>query len=405
MSERKKSGNNRNGNFYGAPDQSPGRRINDIGNVTPSRQQSFEDTQPYNIGGQQQYRQQNYNRQFQRPASPDQQYQGQPYQQGQPYPGQQYPGQQPPPQNNYYGNQQPYPYGGQYYPPRNEEPEEKHGSKATLILIIVTLVLILGIAGGGILFLLKKEDGSNKTSSGSNAAAAASESSAETEADTTDEATTEEESTEVKPDFVEVPKVVGSEITVARLKFEEAGITAAEEYEFSDKVKKDYVISQSIPEGTKVSSDTEIVIVISKGSKNGDLIVVPDVTGLNYTAAAEKLEKLKLKCIVDEKRDDPSVGSGTVISQNIAPKNKVQKGTAVHLVISSGDTATMSRTGTVVTEETALNIRKGPSYDAEIIGTLDRGETITITAESGNWYFIEHNGIQGYVSRDYIRID
>lgn len=408
MSDKKKNGNYRSGDFYGAPNQPAGNyRRNDIGNVQPGSPQSFEATQAYNIGSQQQYRPQQDNRQFQHPANPQQQ----PYSGQQPY--QQYPGQQPP-QNNYYGGQPPYgqppypPYGSQYYPQNNNEPEEKGGSKVTMILIIVTLLLILGIASAGIYMLLKKDDKDNSSSSpsGNNNAAAPVTIITTDEPDTqaATEATSEEGTTEEKPLFAEVPKVVGSEIAVARIKFERAGITAVEEYEFSDDVKKDYVISQSVPEGTKVSADTEVKIVISKGPESGDLIEVPNVVGSNYKDAAAKLEKLGLNVIIDEKKDDPSFNKDTVLSQKTAPKSKVKKGTAIHLVISSGEGSSAGRAGKVVTEETALNIRKEPSYEADIIGTLERGATIEITGESGNWYIIDYKGGKGYVSKDYVRI-
>ena len=58
-----------------------------------------------------------------------------------------------------------------------------------------------------------------------------------------------------------------------------------------------------------------------------------------------------------------------------------------------------------MTEETALNIRKEPSFTADIIGTLERGATIEIKGESGNWYIINCNGGKGYVSKDYVRVD
>ena len=416
MSDKKKGGSYRSGDFYGAPNQPAGNyRRNNIGNVQPGRPQSIEDTQPYNIGSQQQYRPQQDNRQFQRPAGQPQQpypgqqpYQGQPYQQ---YPNQQYPGQQPPPPNNYYGGQPPYgqqpypPYGNQYYP-QSSEPEEESGGKGTMILIIITLLIILAIAGTGIYILLKKNDENKGSNSSENIpAAVTSETLTERDTEPETEETSEEETTEEKPDFAEVPKAVGSEIAVVRIKFEKADIAIVEEYEFSDDVKKDYVISQSVPEGTQVKPGSEVKLVISKGSEKGDLIEVPDVTGTNYKDAAARLESAGLNVIVDEKKDGTSFKKDTVIMQKTAPKSKVAKGTAIHLVIAYGEDSSDKKTGKVVTEETALNIRKSPSFEGDIIGTLERGATIEITGESGNWYIIDFNGGKGYVSKDYIQVD
>lgn len=60
-------------------------------------------------------------------------------------------------------------------------------------------------------------------------------------------------------------------------------------------------------------------------------------------------------------------------------------------------------TGTVNTEKDPLNVRKSPSANAEIIGKLEKGSTVTIYAESGDWYEIEYNGGVGYVSKKYIK--
>lgn len=59
--------------------------------------------------------------------------------------------------------------------------------------------------------------------------------------------------------------------------------------------------------------------------------------------------------------------------------------------------------GTVNTEKDPLNVRKSPSANAEIIGKLEKGSTVTIYAESGDWYEIEYNGGVGYVSKKYIK--
>lgn len=60
-------------------------------------------------------------------------------------------------------------------------------------------------------------------------------------------------------------------------------------------------------------------------------------------------------------------------------------------------------TGTVNTEKDPLNVRKSPSTEAKIIGKIDKGSTVTIYSENGDWYEIEYNGGVGYVSKKYIR--
>lgn len=60
-------------------------------------------------------------------------------------------------------------------------------------------------------------------------------------------------------------------------------------------------------------------------------------------------------------------------------------------------------TGTVNTEKDPLNVRKSPSVNAEIIGEIEKGSTVTVYSESGDWYEIEYNGGAGYVLKKYIK--
>lgn len=61
------------------------------------------------------------------------------------------------------------------------------------------------------------------------------------------------------------------------------------------------------------------------------------------------------------------------------------------------------RTGRVTLTSGYLNIRNGPSTNAPAIGRAPNGATLTITEQVGDWYRILYNGIDGYVSRQYVR--
>ena len=62
------------------------------------------------------------------------------------------------------------------------------------------------------------------------------------------------------------------------------------------------------------------------------------------------------------------------------------------------------RTGRVTLTSGYLNIRNGPSTNAPVIATAPNGATLTITEQVGDWYRILYNGIDGYVSRRYVRV-
>lgn len=62
------------------------------------------------------------------------------------------------------------------------------------------------------------------------------------------------------------------------------------------------------------------------------------------------------------------------------------------------------RTGTVTTQSTALNLREQPSTSSQILAKIPKGAKIPIIGTDGNWYLTRYNGIQGYVSSDYVTL-
>ena len=62
----------------------------------------------------------------------------------------------------------------------------------------------------------------------------------------------------------------------------------------------------------------------------------------------------------------------------------------------------MGPTGRVTLTSGYLNIRNGPSTNAPVIGMAPNGAVVNITEQVGDWYRINYNGIDGYVSAQYI---
>ena len=52
----------------------------------------------------------------------------------------------------------------------------------------------------------------------------------------------------------------------------------------------------------------------------------------------------------------------------------------------------------------ALNVRSYPSTDSAVLTTLPQGTVATITGINKGWFQVTYNGVQGYVSPDYIEI-
>ncbi len=63
------------------------------------------------------------------------------------------------------------------------------------------------------------------------------------------------------------------------------------------------------------------------------------------------------------------------------------------------------RTATVVTEGGRLNIRLAPDLNAQIIGHIPNGSTVTVNGSNNGWYYIDYNGTQGYSYGAYIKLN
>lgn len=60
---------------------------------------------------------------------------------------------------------------------------------------------------------------------------------------------------------------------------------------------------------------------------------------------------------------------------------------------------------TAVVSDGPLNIRSGPGTNYERVGSLKKGTQVTILGEQDGWYQISANGVEGYVSAQYISTD
>ncbi len=64
-----------------------------------------------------------------------------------------------------------------------------------------------------------------------------------------------------------------------------------------------------------------------------------------------------------------------------------------------------TRTGTVVTGGSQLNIRSRPGMDAEVLTTVPNGTTLEVLGRWQNWYVVQYGDMVGYASRQYIEIN
>lgn len=73
-----------------------------------------------------------------------------------------------------------------------------------------------------------------------------------------------------KSETVKVPNIVNKKLSVALERLADAGLTAPDNpsYVYSDTVKKDYIVSQTVKAGTRVEVETEIGFTVSLGPKS-----------------------------------------------------------------------------------------------------------------------------------------
>lgn len=65
---------------------------------------------------------------------------------------------------------------------------------------------------------------------------------------------------------------------------------------------------------------------------------------------------------------------------------------------------TFPAVGIVVTESGKLNVRKKPNTSSTVLDRIPKGDVVTLTGYADDWYSVEYNGNNGYVSSDYIQI-
>ncbi|PEI50232.1 hypothetical protein CN635_26240 [Priestia aryabhattai] len=72
-------------------------------------------------------------------------------------------------------------------------------------------------------------------------------------------------------------------------------------------------------------------------------------------------------------------------------------------VQSSGTTAPPAESTTYTVTASTLNVRSGAGTNYASIGSVTKGQKLSVVSKSGSWYKINYNGRTGYVSSDYVQ--
>ena len=137
--------------------------------------------------------------------------------------------------------------------------------------------------------------------------------------------------------LVMVPKVVGRSERDAGFDLNQAGLRLGEVfYEYNDYSSRGIVTQQSRDPDIEVVAETPIDIWVSNG-RLPSRFQVPDVIGQSLSSAKRLLRQAGLRVGNIEFEINENLIPETVITQSIDPDSEVNKGTAIHLVVSELD--------------------------------------------------------------------
>jgi eukaryotic-like serine/threonine-protein kinase len=192
-------------------------------------------------------------------------------------------------------------------PPLEEEPARKRWPWVLLIL-----VLLLGIGGVG--YALSRGDGGGGSGDPTSSA----------------------------PATVPVPDLAGSSQADAEAQLTALGLTSTVVQAADDTVAAGDVVSTDPAAGTPVVVGESVTLTVSTGP---DAVQVPDVTGRTQEQARAQLTGAGLTVGDVTTSDDPSVDKGEVISTDPAGGTSQPRGTAVAIVVASGQVTVPDVTG------------------------------------------------------------
>jgi len=139
-----------------------------------------------------------------------------------------------------------------------------------------------------------------------------------------------------KKDVVEVPSLVGEEVSRAREILEERGLVFGVMGEnFSEEMPPGFILSQSPEEGLTVMRGRTVEVLVSLGQET---VMIPDVAGFKVPQAKILLERAGLVPFDEQEEISETVMKGDVIRTEPPAKERVERGTEVLVYVSLGRT-------------------------------------------------------------------
>lgn len=133
---------------------------------------------------------------------------------------------------------------------------------------------------------------------------------------------------------IEVPNLVGSNISAARRSMQEKGLhVIVRDSVYSETERIETILEQYPKEGKRLKPEGVVYVVVSIGSK---MVPVPSVVGSTFTEAYLTLRNSGLRGSVADSLYSESYQVNTVIRSSPSVGSKIEKGKTVKLYLSRG---------------------------------------------------------------------
>lgn len=143
---------------------------------------------------------------------------------------------------------------------------------------------------------------------------------------------------------VEVPDVTDKDEAKAQKMLEDAGFVVDFESEYHDDIEEGRVIATDPEAGTKAKEGSKVTMIVSMGIEK---VSVPDLKGKTLDEAKKALKDADLEVGEVTEKNDENIEAGKIISQGTKKGKKVEKGSSVDLVVSTGPKVKMVKVPTL----------------------------------------------------------
>lgn len=175
------------------------------------------------------------------------------------------------------------------------------------------------------------------------------------------------------PETVEIIDLSNMSLFNATLWLKRNNIKYELDYEFSNTINKNIVLSQNIDKGETINiKENEIILTISKGKA----IIVPDLLNMTTNEITSWIIENKLKVSFDEIYDE-KIESGKVISSSVKKDEKIESGTLVTITISKGQIKMQKFSSLYEFKEWANKYRVEYSESYEYSNSISKGNVIS----------------------------